>query len=40
LKYFEKLKYTEISEITNTSIGALKANYFHAVTKIKNNLKI
>jgi RNA polymerase sigma-70 factor (ECF subfamily) len=35
LKYFEELKYEEISEILNTSVGSLKANYHHAVKKIE-----
>lgn len=35
LKYFEDLKYTEISEILGTSVGALKANYHLAVKKIE-----
>lgn len=35
LKYFDELKYEEISEITGTSVGALKASYHHAVEKIK-----
>lgn len=39
LKYFENLKYDEIAEITDTSIGALKASYFHAVQKIKDLVK-
>ena len=39
LKYFENLKYDEIAEITGTSIGALKASYFHAVQKIKDLVK-
>jgi RNA polymerase sigma factor (sigma-70 family) len=30
----DELSYDEISEITGTSTGALKANYFHAVKKI------
>lgn len=34
-KYFEELQYNEISEITGTSIGALKSNYHFAVEKIK-----
>ncbi len=33
LKYFEDLKYSEIAEITTTSIGALKASYHLAVKK-------
>lgn len=38
LKYFEELKYEEISEILGTSVGALKASYFHAVKKIEEYL--
>lgn len=34
LKYFEKMKYSEISEILGTSEGALKASYHIAVQKI------
>ncbi len=35
MKYFEDLKYTEISDILETSVGALKASYHLAVKKIK-----
>lgn len=34
-KYFDDLPYKEIAEITGTSEGALKANYHHAIDKIK-----
>ena len=34
LKYFEEMKYSEISQILNTSEGALKASYHLAVKKI------
>lgn len=34
MKYFEDMKYTEISKITHTSVGALKASYHFAVKKI------
>ena len=34
LKYFQEMKYEDISEILGTSIGALKASYHHAVQKI------
>lgn len=34
MKYFQDLKYEEISEILGTSVGALKATYHHAVKKI------
>lgn len=39
MKYFEELKYDEISEITGTSVGALKASYHLAVKKIEEYLK-
>ncbi|GIJ96224.1 DNA-directed RNA polymerase sigma-70 factor [Capnocytophaga stomatis] len=39
MKYFEELKYEQISEILDTSVGALKASYHHAVQKIKNYLE-
>jgi RNA polymerase sigma-70 factor (ECF subfamily) len=38
MKYFDDLSYEEISEITNTSVGALKASYHHAVKKIEDYL--
>ena len=38
MKYFDKMKYKEISEILNTSVGSLKASYHLAVHKIKKNL--
>jgi RNA polymerase sigma-70 factor (ECF subfamily) len=34
MKYFQEMKYYDISEILGTSIGALKASYHHAVQKI------
>lgn len=35
LRYFQDLPYKEISEITGTSEGALKANYHHAIKKLR-----
>ena len=35
MKYFDDMKYEEISEIVGTSVGALKASYHHAVKKIE-----
>ena len=35
MKYFEELKYEDMSEILGTSVGALKASYHHAVKKIE-----
>jgi len=34
LRYHEELSYEEISVILKTSVGGLKANYFHAIKKI------
>lgn len=39
MKYFEELKYDEISEILETSVGGLKASYHLAVKKIEAFLK-
>lgn len=39
LRYFDEMKYEEISEITGTSVGGLKASYHHAYTKIKEELQ-
>lgn len=35
LKYFQEMKYEDMSEIFGTSVGALKASYHHAVKKIE-----
>lgn len=34
LKYYDEMKYEEMSQVLDTSIGALKASYHHAVKKI------
>lgn len=39
MKYFEELKYKEISEILGTSEGSLKTSYHLAVKKIEASLK-
>lgn len=38
LKYFDELTYQEMSKVLDTSEGALKASYHHAVTKIEKML--
>jgi RNA polymerase sigma factor (sigma-70 family) len=38
MKYFEEMKYEEMSRITGTSVGALKASYHIAVKKIEEQL--
>ena len=35
LKYYQEMKYEQISDIFGTSVGALKASYHHAVKKIE-----
>lgn len=39
MKYFNEMKYDEMSEILGTSVGALKASYHHAVKKVEEFLK-
>jgi RNA polymerase sigma-70 factor (ECF subfamily) len=38
MRYFDEMTYENISEILETSIGALKSSYHHAVKKIKTKL--
>lgn len=38
MRYYDELKYEEISDILGTSVGALKASYHHAVKKIEDQL--
>ena len=35
MKYFDEMKYEDMSEILGTTVGALKASYHHAVKKIE-----
>lgn len=35
MKYFQEMKYEDMSGILGTSVGALKASYHHAVKKIE-----
>lgn len=39
LRYFDELKFSEISELTGTSEGALKASYHLAAKKIEDYIK-
>jgi RNA polymerase sigma-70 factor (ECF subfamily) len=39
LRNFEELTYDEIAKITGKSVGALKANYHHALKKIKESMQ-
>lgn len=35
MKYFDDMSYEDIAAVTDTSVGALKASYHHAVKKIE-----
>lgn len=37
MRYFDEMKYEQISDILGTSVGALKASYHHAVKKIESH---
>ena len=39
LRYFDEMKYEDMAEVTGTSVGALKASYHHAYTKIKEDMQ-
>ncbi len=38
MRYYDEMKYEEMSDILGTSVGALKASYHHAVKKITDAL--
>lgn len=35
MKYYNEMKYEDMSEVLGTSVGALKASYHHAVKKVE-----
>ena len=35
MRYFEEMPYQEMSDILDTSVGALKASFHHAVKKVE-----
>jgi RNA polymerase sigma-70 factor (ECF subfamily) len=39
MRYFDKLSYDDISEITGTTVGGLKATYHVAMKKVEQSLK-
>jgi RNA polymerase sigma-70 factor (ECF subfamily) len=39
MRYFDDIKYQDMEKMLNTSAGALKASYHHAVRKIEDYLK-
>jgi len=40
MRYYDELSYDEISKILKKSVGGVKANYFHAVKKLGEYLKV
>jgi RNA polymerase sigma-70 factor, ECF subfamily len=39
LRFYEELSYEEIAQVMHRSMGAMKANYFHAMKKVGEYLK-
>lgn len=39
MRFYDELPYEDIAKIVGTSVGGLKANYFHAIRKIAKYLK-
>lgn len=39
LRYYDEMAYKEMSEVLDTSIGALKASFHHATKKVEDYLK-
>lgn len=39
MRYFDEIKYEEMSKILDTSVGALKASYHHAAKKVEEYIK-
>jgi Sigma-70, region 4. len=39
MKYYDEMKYEDMSETLGTSVGALKASFHHAVKKIEKFLE-
>ena len=39
MKYFDEMKYEDMAQILETSVGALKASYHHAAKKVEDYMK-
>jgi RNA polymerase sigma factor (sigma-70 family) len=39
MRYFDEMPYQDMSDVLDTSVGALKASYHHAVKKVEKHLK-
>jgi DNA-directed RNA polymerase specialized sigma24 family protein len=40
MRYYDEIPYAQMSQITGTSEGALKASYHHALKKIEEKVKV
>jgi RNA polymerase sigma-70 factor (ECF subfamily) len=38
MRYYDEMSYEEISRVLKTSVGGLKANYFHALRKVQGDM--
>lgn len=39
MRYYDEMSYEEISSVLKTSVGGLKANYFHALRKVQEHIR-
>jgi RNA polymerase sigma-70 factor (ECF subfamily) len=39
MRYYDEMSYQEMSDVLNTSVGALKSSFHHALKKIETYLK-
>ncbi|MBI4534685.1 MAG: sigma-70 family RNA polymerase sigma factor [Ignavibacteriae bacterium] len=39
MRYYDEMSYEEISQVLKTSVGGLKANFFHALRKVQEYVK-
>jgi RNA polymerase sigma-70 factor (ECF subfamily) len=39
MRYYDEMSYEDIAEVLKTSVGGLKANYFHALKKVQEMMK-
>jgi RNA polymerase sigma-70 factor (ECF subfamily) len=39
MRYYDELSYVEIAKVLKTSVGGLKANYFHALNKVREYMR-
>jgi RNA polymerase sigma-70 factor (ECF subfamily) len=39
MRYYDEMTYEEIGRVLKTSVGGLKANYFHALRKVREYLR-